>query len=96
MRIKFSIGQTKYSIEVIMTAIRIYLSYSTSYRNVEEILKEQDVSVDHTPTQRWVIKYISKLLQKFIQHKLEVGENWQLDEIISKLEKSEIVRIYVA
>ncbi len=66
MRTKF--GRTKFSIEVIMTAIRIYLSCSTSYRNVEEILKEQGVSVDHTTIHRWVIKYIPKLLLKFRQH----------------------------
>jgi transposase-like protein len=68
-----------------MTAIRIYLSYSTSYRNVEEILNEQGISVDHTTIHRWVIKYIPKLLQKFRQQKLEVGENWQLDETYIKV-----------
>ncbi len=48
-------------------------------------MKEQDVSVDHTPTQRWVIKYISKLLQKLRQHQLEVSENWQLYETYIKV-----------
>ena len=82
MRIKF--GRTKYSIEVIMTAIRIYLSYTTSYRDVEEILKEQGIDVDHTTIYRWVIKYVPLLIKKFRKHKLKVGENWQLDETLGR------------
>ncbi len=83
MKIKF--GRTKYSIEVIMTAIRIYLSYTTSYRDVEEILKGEGIDVDHTTIYRWVIKYVPRLIQKFRKHKLRVGENWFLDETFIKV-----------
>ena len=68
-----------------MTAIRIYLSYQTSYRDVEEILKEQGIVVDHTTIYRWVIKYVPRLLHKFRKYKLKVGESWYLDETYIKV-----------
>lgn len=83
MKVKF--GQTKYSIETIMTAIRLYLSYSTSYRDVEEILKERGITIDHTTIYRWVIKYVPKLLKKFRKYKLKTGEQWHLDETYIKV-----------
>ena len=68
-----------------MTAIRPYLSYSTFYRDVEEILKEQGLIVDHTTIYRWVIKYVPKLLYKFRKYKLKVGERWYLNETYIKV-----------
>ena len=72
MKTKFS--QTKYSIEIIITAIRIYLSYSVSYPNVEEVLKEQGIIVEYIRIFRWVNKYIQNLLFKFRKYNLKVGE----------------------
>lgn len=83
MRIKF--GRTKYGIDVIMTAIRIYLSYPNSYRDVEEIMKEQGIDVDHTTIYRWIVKYVPRLLNKFRKYKLNVGEKWHLDETYIKV-----------
>ncbi|MCF6777851.1 IS6 family transposase, partial [Thiotrichales bacterium 19X7-9] len=46
---------------VIMLAIRWYLSYSLSYRDVEELLLERGFKVDHTTVYRWVISYADQL-----------------------------------
>ena len=42
---------------LILQALRWYLSYTLSYRHVEELMKERGVSVDHSTINRWVIKY---------------------------------------
>jgi transposase, IS6 family len=39
---------------VIMVAIRWYLRYSLSYRDVEELLAERGITVDHVTVYRWV------------------------------------------
>ena len=83
MRIRF--GKVLFSTETIMTAIRLYLSYGISYRDVEEILLERGIKVDHTTIYRWVIKFTPKLLIKFKQCKLHVGTSWRLDETYIKV-----------
>ena len=46
---------------IILMGVRWYLAYSLSYRNVEELMAERGVEVDHSTVQRWVIKYAPEL-----------------------------------
>ncbi len=48
--------------EVILVAIRLYLSYNLSYRDLEELLAERGVDVDHTSLYRWVQRFAPKLI----------------------------------
>ena len=84
-RVKIRFGKVLFSTETIMTAIRLYLSYGISYRDVEEIMLERGIKVDHTTIYRWVIKFTPKLLKKFKQFKLDVGSSWRLDETYIKV-----------
>ncbi|MDP3053117.1 MAG: IS6 family transposase, partial [Methylobacter sp.] len=43
--------------EVILFAVFFYVRYGVSYRDVEEIMEERGVTVDHATLNRWVIKY---------------------------------------
>ena len=43
--------------EVILCAVRWYLRYSLSYREVEELLVERGLEIDHTTVWRWVQRY---------------------------------------
>ena len=43
--------------DIMLRAIRWYLKYGISYRELEEMLKERGVNVDHTTIYRWVIQY---------------------------------------
>ena len=47
--------------------MRLYLSYSLSYRDVEEIMAERGASVDHSTIQRWVERY-GKDLETVFRH----------------------------
>ena len=53
---------------IILKAIRWYLAYPLSYRNVEELMEERGVGVDHSTINRWVVKYSPKLEAKFSNH----------------------------
>ena len=50
---------------LILLAIRWYLAYSLSYRDIEELMLERDVKVDHSTINRWVIKYAPLLEEAF-------------------------------
>ena len=43
--------------EVILCAVRWYLRYSLSLRDVEELLDERGLKADHTTVWRWVQRY---------------------------------------
>jgi hypothetical protein len=42
---------------VILYAVFFYVRYAVSYRDLEEILAERGVAVDHATLNRWVVKY---------------------------------------
>ena len=43
--------------EIILWAVRWYVAYPISYRQLEEMMGERGVAVDHSTLNRWVIKY---------------------------------------
>jgi transposase-like protein len=45
-----------YPIEVMLVCVRWYASYPLSLRNLEEMMAERDVVVDHTTVHRWAVK----------------------------------------
>ena len=47
--------------EIILWGVRWYCKYGISYRNLEEMLAERGVSVDHTTLYRWVQHYAPEM-----------------------------------
>ena len=52
---------TRFPKDVILYAVFFYVRYGVSYRDLEEILEERGVKVDHSTLNRWVIQYPSSL-----------------------------------
>jgi putative transposase len=50
-----------YPIDVIAQCVRWYLAYSLSLRNLEEMMAERGISVDHSTLHRWVIRMVPAL-----------------------------------
>ena len=55
MRIDFK--GSHYPKDVILYAVVFYVRYAVYYRDLEEIMKERGVQVDHVTLNRWVVKY---------------------------------------
>ena len=66
--------------DVILWAIRWYVAYPISYRQLEEMMEEHGVEVDHATLNRWVLKYVPPLEREFRIRKLPVGPSWRMDE----------------
>ena len=66
--------------EVILCAVRWYLRYSLSYREVQELLEERDLRVDHTTVWRWVQRYAPELDQRTRPHLKPTNKSWRVDE----------------
>src|SRR5437016_4829646 len=52
----------RFPAEVIMLAVRWYLRYGLSYRDVEELLAERGIQVDHVTIYRWVQRFTPRFI----------------------------------
>src|SRR5215510_9795672 len=66
--------------DIILTCVRWYLEYTLSYRQVEELMQERRVAVDHATINRWVLRYGPQLEEAFHRCKRPVSRSWRMDE----------------
>jgi putative transposase len=72
--------------EIILMTVRWYVSYSLSYRDVEELILERGFSLDHSTINRWVIHYAPLLENEFRKkYKRPTGHSWRMDETYIKV-----------
>jgi transposase-like protein len=71
--------------DIILWAVRWYVAYPMSYRQLEEMMRERGVAVDHSTLNRWVIKYAPEFEKAFRRHQRPVGRSWRLDETYVKI-----------
>ena len=64
---------------IIPWGIRWYVAYPISYRQLEEMMQERGVCVDHSTLDRWVIKYAPEIEKQFRRCQCPVGRSWRLD-----------------
>jgi transposase-like protein len=66
--------------EVITVAVRCYLRYGLSYRDVEELLAERDIEVDHVTVFRWVQRFTPLFADAARPCRHTPGDRWYVDE----------------
>jgi transposase-like protein len=71
--------------DVIVVAVRWYLRFGLSYRDVEELLTERGVEVDHVTVYRWVLRFTPLLADSAKPCRHAVGDRWQVDETYVKV-----------
>ncbi len=70
---------------VILLCVRWYLAYGLSLRNLEEMMAEQGVTVDHATIHRWTVHYAPRLLEQLNRRKRAVTRKWHVDETYIKV-----------
>jgi transposase-like protein len=71
--------------DVIVLAVRWYLRFGLSYRDVEELLVERGVEVDHVSIYRWVQRFTPLLAEAARSCRHRVGARWWVDETYMKV-----------
>ena len=66
--------------DVIVLAVRWYLRFGLSYRDVEELLTERGIEVDHVTVYRWVLRFTPLLAEAARPCRHAVGDRWFVDE----------------
>jgi IS6 family transposase len=71
--------------EVITLAVRWYLRYGLSYRDVEDLLAERGVEVDHVTVYRWVQRFTPLFADAARPRRHATGDRWFVDETYVKV-----------
>jgi hypothetical protein len=66
--------------EVIVLCVRWYLRYPLSYRDLEEMMLERGLSVDHSTIARWVLHYAPILNRRIRREMRHPNRSWRVDE----------------
>jgi transposase-like protein len=70
---------------VIVLAVRWYLRFGLSYRDVEELLAERGIEVHHVTIDRWVQRFTPLLVEAARPWRHRVGDRWSVDETYVKV-----------
>jgi transposase, IS6 family len=71
--------------EVITLAVRWYLRFGLSYRDVEELLAERGIEVDHVSIYRWVQRFAPEFAEMARARQHVIGDRWHVDETYVKV-----------
>ena len=66
--------------EIIVLCVRRYLCYALSLRNLEEIMVERNVLVDHVTIWRWIQRYAPELSRRCRRELRKTNASWRVDE----------------
>ena len=70
---------------MILLCVRWYLRYSLTYRDLEEIMAERNLAVDHVTIWRWVQRYAPVLNQRIRREMRPPNRSWRVDETYVKV-----------
>ncbi|MGC0055895.1 IS6 family transposase (plasmid) [Brucella pituitosa] len=70
---------------VILYAVFFYVRYPVSYRELQEILDERGISVDHATLNRWVVRYAPQIAAQAQMRKRPTSCSWRVDETYIKV-----------
>jgi transposase-like protein len=74
--------------EIILLCVRWYLRYSLSYRDLEEMMRERGLQVDHTTIYRWVQHHAPELDRRCRPQLKATTASWRVDETYIKVRKT--------
>jgi transposase, IS6 family len=75
----------QFTSEIILWAVRWYLMFPVSYRDLELMLQDRGVAVDHTTIFRWLQAYAAQLEKRLRPHLRLTNGSWRVDETYIKV-----------
>jgi hypothetical protein len=71
--------------EIIQHAIWLYLRFTLSYRDVEELLAERGLDISYETVRRWVLKFGPAIARRLRQRRRRPSDRWHLDEMVVRI-----------
>src|SRR5437764_13520405 len=70
---------------IIQRAIWLYLRFTLSYRDVEELLAERGLDISYETVRRWVLKFGPVLARRLRERRSGPSDRWHLDEMVVRI-----------
>src|SRR5213080_2086923 len=70
---------------IIQHAIWLYLRFTLSYRDVEELLAERGLEVSYETVRRWVLKFGPGFARRLRRCRPRPSDRWHLDEMVVRI-----------
>ena len=70
---------------IIQHAIWLYLRFTLSYRDVEELLAERGLEVSYETVRRWVLKFAPGFARRLRRSRPRPSDRWHLDEMVVRI-----------
>src|SRR5262249_53750071 len=70
---------------VIQHAVWLYLRFTLSYRDVEELLAERRLEISYETVRRWVLKFGPAIARRLRQRRPRPSDRWHLDEMVVRI-----------
>ena len=70
---------------IIQHAIWLYLRFTLSYRDVEELLAERGLDLSYETVRRWVLKFGPAIARQLRQRRPRPSDRWHLDEMVVRI-----------
>ena len=71
--------------EIIQHAIWLYLRFTLSYRDVEELLAERGLDISYETVRRWVLKFGPAIARRLRRRRPRPSDHWHLDEMVVRI-----------
>src|SRR2546427_3084309 len=71
--------------KIIQHAIWLYLRFTLSYRDVEELLAERGLDISYETVRRWVLKFRPAIARRPRQRRPRLSDRWHLDEMVVRI-----------
>ncbi len=81
-----SYARHQFPAEIIRHAVWLYLRFTLSYRDVEELLAERGIAVTYETVRRWVLKFGPKFARNLRRLRPKPMGTWHLDEMVVSIQ----------
>src|ERR1700752_2394911 len=71
--------------EIIQHAIWLYLRFTLSYSDVEELLADRGLDISYETVRRWVLKFGPAIARRLRRHRPRPSDRWHLDEMVVRI-----------
>jgi putative transposase len=83
--IPLSYSRHRFPPPVIQHAIWLYLRFTLSYRDVEDLLAERGLDISYETVRRWVLKFGPMIARRLRQRRGRPSDRWHLDEMVIRI-----------
>jgi hypothetical protein len=87
-----SYARHQFSAEIIRHAVWLYLRFTLSYRDVEELLAERGIDVSYETVRRWVVKFGPAFARNLRRRRPKPTATWHLDEMVISIQGRRMLR----